>query len=74
MTYDVITIKAFYMSSHTNGENFVSIRQAVAKKSMKVLCGQTNGQTKKQTDKQTQAIIRAILRIGPKIVLSTTLW
>ena len=43
VTYDVMTIiKTFCMSSRTNGENFVSIRQAVAEKNMKVLCGQTN--------------------------------
>ena len=42
MTYDVIIIiKTFYMSSRTNGENFVSIRQAVAEKNMKDLYGQT---------------------------------
>ena len=49
--YDVIIINnIFYMSSHTNGEKFVSIRQAVAEKNMKVLCRQTNRQTDRQTD------------------------
>ena len=44
--YDVtIIIKTFYVSSRTNGENFDSIRQAVAEKNTKVLCGQTNEQT-----------------------------
>ena len=52
VAYDIIIIiKTFYMSSCTNGENFVSIRQAVAVKNTKVLCGQTN--TNKQTDRQT---------------------
>jgi len=33
VTYDVIIImKAFYMSSRSYGENFISIRQAVAEK------------------------------------------
>ena len=42
MTYDVIIInKTFYMSSHSEGEKFVSIRQAVAEKNTKVLCEQT---------------------------------
>ena len=43
MTDDVIIIiKTFYTSSRTNGEDFVSIRQAVAEKNTKVLYGQTN--------------------------------
>jgi len=42
VTYNIIIIKTFYMSSRTNGENFVSIRQAVAEKNTKVLCGQTD--------------------------------
>ena len=43
-TYDVIIIiKTFYMSSCTDDENFISIRQAVASKNKKVLCRQTNG-------------------------------
>jgi len=50
VTYDVIIIsKTFYMNSRTDGENLVSIRQAVVEKNMKVLYGQTNKQTK-QTD------------------------
>ena len=54
VTDDIIIInKTFYMSSHSNGENFVSIRQAVAEKNTKVLCRQTNRQTDKQTDRQT---------------------
>ena len=39
------------MSSHSDGRNFVSIRQAVAEINSKVLCGQTDRQS--QTDKQT---------------------
>ena len=43
MTYDVeIIIKTFYMSSRSNDENFVSIRQVVAEKNSKVLWKQTN--------------------------------
>ena len=45
VTYDVIIIKTFYMSSRSYCENFVSIRQAVADKNTKVLCEQTNRQT-----------------------------
>ena len=48
VTYDVrILIKTFYMSSRSNGEKLFSMRQAVAEKNTKVLCGQTD----KQTDK-----------------------
>ena len=51
MTYDVIIIiKTFYMSIRTNREIFISIRQAVAEKNMKVLCRQTNRQTDRQMD------------------------
>ena len=56
MTYDIIIIiKTFYISSRTNGGNFVSIRQVITEKNTKVLHGQTNKQTNKdrQTDKQT---------------------
>ena len=44
VTYEIIIIiKTFYMSSRSYGENFVSIRQAVAEKNCThVLCGQTN--------------------------------
>ena len=53
VTYDVIIIiTTFNMSSRTNVENFVSIRQAVAEKNMKVLCRQTNRQTDRQTQMQ----------------------
>ena len=46
VTHDIIVIiKMFYMSRRTNGENFVSIRQAVAERNTKVLCGQTDKQT-----------------------------
>ena len=46
MNYDItIIIKTFYMSSRTNGENFISIQQVVADKNTKVLCRQTNRQT-----------------------------
>ena len=46
-TYDVIIIiKIFDVSSRTNAENFVSIRQAIAEKNMKVLCRQTDRQMK----------------------------
>ena len=45
MTYDIIIIiKTFYMSYHSYGENFVSIRQAVAEKNTKALYGETNKQ------------------------------
>ena len=44
----IIIIKIFCMSSHTYAENILSIREAVAEKNMKVLCGQTNRQTDKQ--------------------------
>ena len=55
-TYDVIIIiKILYMSSRTNGENFVSIWQAVAEKNTKVLCRQTDRQTYRQTNKKTSA-------------------
>ena len=51
VTYNVIIIiKTLYMSSCTNGEHFVSIRQEVGEKNMKVLCRQTNKQTDKQTN------------------------
>ena len=47
VTYDIIIIiKTFHMSSCSNGENFVSIWQAVAEKSTHVLCGQTNKKAK----------------------------
>ena len=46
VTYNVIIIlKTFHLRSRTDGENFLSIRQAVAKKNTKVLCGQTNRRT-----------------------------
>ena len=45
VTYEIIIIETFHMSSHTNGENFISIWQAVVEKTMKVLCGQTDRQT-----------------------------
>ena len=49
MTNDVIIIiKTFCMSSRSNCENFVSIRQAVAEKNTKALCGQTNKQTRRR--------------------------
>ena len=55
MDYDVIImIETFYMSSHTDGENFISIRQAVVEKNMKVLHGQTDRQTDRQKRTQTQ--------------------
>ena len=51
MTADVILIsKTLSMSSHTNGENFFSIRQAVAEEKTRVLCGQTDRQTDRQTN------------------------
>ena len=44
VTDDVIIInKTFHMSSRTNGENVISIWQAVAEQNTKVQCGQTNG-------------------------------
>ena len=46
VTYDVIIIiKAFYLSSRTNSENFVSIRQAVAEKNKHSHSVRTNKQT-----------------------------
>ena len=52
MTYDVIIIiKTFYMSNHTNGENFVSIHQVVAEKTQK-FCAD------KQTDKHNTLSFR----------------
>ena len=46
VTYElIIMIITFYMSSRSDGENFVEIRQAVAEKNTKVLCGQTDRQT-----------------------------
>ena len=59
VTYDVIIIiKTFYMSSYTNGKNFVSIRQAVVEKNTKVLCGQTDRQTNKHTNTITSSLAR----------------
>ena len=55
VTYDVIIIiETFNMSSCANGENFFSIRQAVAEKNTKVLCGQIKKQTYRQTDRNRQ--------------------
>ena len=49
MTYDfIIIIKTFYTSGCTNGENFVSIQQAVTEKKTQKFY------VDKQTDKQTQ--------------------
>ena len=60
VTNDVTTIiETFYMSIRTNGDIFVSIRQAVADKNTKVLCGQTNRQTDKQEEDVMQSTIRA---------------
>ena len=73
VTYDVILmIKTFYMSSCTYGENFISIRQAVAEKNTKVLCGQINKQ--RQTDRQMEpkAIPSPSTRVIPKAALYTT--
>ena len=53
MTYDVIIIKTFYMRSRSSGENFISIRQAVAVENMKVLCRQTNKQMKNHSSSDT---------------------
>ena len=51
VTFDIIImIETFYMSSRTNDENIVSIRQAVAEKNTNVLGGQTDRQTDNQTD------------------------
>ena len=52
MTDDIIIfIATFHISSRTNGENFVSIRQVLVEKNTKVLRIQTNKQTDKQTEK-----------------------
>ena len=46
VTYDVIIIiETVYVSRRSNGENFISIGQAVTEKNTKVLCGQTDRQT-----------------------------
>ena len=51
VTYDIIIIiKTFYMSSHSNDENFVSIRQAIAEKNDSSV--RTNKQPNKQTNRQ----------------------
>ena len=55
MTSQLLLIEFFDMSSHTNGENFISIRPAVAEKNMKVLCGQTDRQTHKQEEDVVQS-------------------
>jgi len=58
VTYDIIIIiKTFYMNSYTNGENFVSIQQAVVEKNTNVLCGQTDRQTDKQTHKYNSLFV-----------------
>ena len=54
----IIIIETFYLSSRTNGENFVSIRQTVVEKNTKVLCGQTNKQTNKRTQMQYHLLRR----------------
>ena len=60
MTYHVIIIiKTFDMSSHSNGENFVSIRQAVGEKNTKVLCRQKNRQTNKEEKDVVQSTVLA---------------
>ena len=52
LTYDIIsTIRTFYVMSRSDGEKFVSIRQAGAEKDRThILCGQTTRQTDRQTD------------------------
>ena len=54
VTHDVIIInKTFCMNSRSNGENFVSIGQAVAKNNTKVQCSQTNKHRKTNKGKIT---------------------
>ena len=66
VTYDIIVmIETFYMSRHNDGENFISIRQAVGEKNTTVLCGQTNKQTIK-SDRQTNGAKCNELKIIPK--------
>ena len=64
MTDDIIIImRTFYLSSRTQGENLVSIRQVVTEKNTKVLCGQTkidrqtDRQAETETERQTQIAI-----------------
>ena len=71
VTYDVITVnETFYMSNCTNGEIFVSIRQAVAEKNTKVLCRQTN----KQTDRQRHTDPNAIPSPNPSARVNISQW
>ena len=65
MTDDRVIIKTFYMSSRSDGENSVSIWQAVAEENCtEVLCGQTNKQTNRQTD--PNAIPSPLVRVMNK--------
>ena len=48
------------MNSRSYGENLFSVRQAVAEKNTKDLCGQTNKRADRQTNKQ--AVIDWYLR------------
>ena len=51
VTYDVIIINiTFCMSIRSDGENFVSIQEAVVEKNTKILYGQTNKQAERQTN------------------------
>ena len=69
VTYDVIiVIKTFCMSSHTYGENFFSIQQAVTEKNTKVLSRQSNKQTNKQEDDvvQSTTLAKSMKQIWPQ--------
>ena len=64
VTYDIlITIKSFYMSSRTYGENLVSIEQAVAEKNTKVCADK---QADRQTDKRDANLSHRLKVILPK--------
>ena len=63
VTYDVdviIIILTFFTSNHTYGENFVSIRQVVAEKNTKLLCGQTKNWkiTRRVTRGETEEVVK----------------
>ena len=67
VTYDVIIlIDTFHMTRRTNGENFVSIRQAVAKKNTKVLRGQTDKQSDANANTLSESTGREMTKTRPE--------